>query len=58
MDDLYLELEGRSSGDLPPDDEDGDDDGSGSGSGDYSKKTNVLCYLIDWLIVVVNLLFL
>ncbi|XP_056300688.1 syndecan-2-like [Pseudoliparis swirei] len=35
-DDLYLE--GRSSGDLPIDDEDGDgdDDGSGSGSGDYT----------------------
>ncbi|XP_068426804.1 syndecan-2-B-like [Clinocottus analis] len=35
-DDLYLE--GRSSGDLPIDDEDGDDDdaGSGSGSGDYN----------------------
>uniref|UniRef100_A0AAV2MGI6 Uncharacterized protein n=1 Tax=Knipowitschia caucasica TaxID=637954 RepID=A0AAV2MGI6_KNICA len=35
VDDLYLE--GRTSGDLPIDDEDGDDDdeGSGSGSGDY-----------------------
>ncbi|XP_072316492.1 uncharacterized protein [Eucyclogobius newberryi] len=32
-DDLYLE--GRASGDLPIDDEDGEDDGSGSGSGDY-----------------------
>lgn len=32
-DDLYLE--GRTSGDLPIDDEDGEDDGSGSGSGDY-----------------------
>ncbi|XP_071325452.1 syndecan-2-A-like isoform X2 [Trachinotus anak] len=31
-DDLYLE--GRTSGDLPIDDEDGEDDGSGSGSGD------------------------
>lgn len=47
MDDLYLE--GRTSGDLPPDDEDGEDDGSGSGSGDYSKKTNVclsICLLL------------
>ncbi|GAA6226879.1 syndecan-2-like [Lates japonicus] len=33
-DDMYLE--GRSSGDLPIDDEDGEDDGSGSGSGDYA----------------------
>ncbi|XP_030013975.1 syndecan-2-like isoform X2 [Sphaeramia orbicularis] len=33
-DDLYLE--GRTSGDLPIDDEDGEDDGSGSGSGDYA----------------------
>ncbi|XP_044063876.1 syndecan-2-like isoform X2 [Siniperca chuatsi] len=33
-DDLYLE--GRTSGDLPIDDEDGDDDGSGSGSGGYA----------------------
>ncbi|XP_034466198.1 LOW QUALITY PROTEIN: syndecan-2-A-like [Hippoglossus hippoglossus] len=32
-DDMYLE--GRTSGDLPIDDEDRDDDGSGSGSGDY-----------------------
>ncbi|XP_014193157.1 syndecan-2 isoform X1 [Haplochromis burtoni] len=32
-DDLYIE--GRTSGDLPIDDEDGDDGGSGSGSGDY-----------------------
>ncbi|XP_022049907.1 syndecan-2-A-like [Acanthochromis polyacanthus] len=32
-DDLYIE--GRTSGDLPIDDEDGEDDGSGSGSGDY-----------------------
>ncbi|XP_054477715.1 syndecan-2-like isoform X2 [Anoplopoma fimbria] len=32
-DDMYLE--GRTSGDLPIDDEDGGDDGSGSGSGDY-----------------------
>lgn len=36
-DDLYLE--GRSSGDLPIDDEDGEDDGSGSGSGDYAYST-------------------
>lgn len=35
-DDLYLE--GRTSGDMPVDDEDGDDGGSGSGSGDDSKK--------------------
>ncbi|XP_068591402.1 syndecan-2-like [Cebidichthys violaceus] len=36
-DDLYLE--GRTSGDLPIDDEDGDDDdGSGSGSGDYASS--------------------
>lgn len=34
VDDLYLE--GRTSGDLPIDDEDGEDDGSGSGSGDYA----------------------
>ncbi|XP_026149907.1 syndecan-2-like [Mastacembelus armatus] len=33
-DDLYLE--GRTSGDVPIDDEDGQDDGSGSGSGDYN----------------------
>ncbi|XP_056237568.1 syndecan-2-like [Seriola aureovittata] len=33
-DDLYLE--GRTSGDLPIDDEDGEDDGSGSGSGNYA----------------------
>lgn len=33
VDDLYLE--GRTSGDLPIDDEDGEQDGSGSGSGDY-----------------------
>ncbi|XP_029307983.1 LOW QUALITY PROTEIN: syndecan-2-like [Cottoperca gobio] len=33
-DDMYLE--GRTSGDLPIDDEDGNDDGSGSGSGDYA----------------------
>lgn len=39
-DDLYLE--GRSSGDLPIDDEDGEDYGSGSGSGDYGKETTVL----------------
>lgn len=37
-DDLYLE--GRTSGDLPIDDEDGEDDGSGSGSGDYVYSTN------------------
>ncbi|CAL9706281.1 unnamed protein product [Knipowitschia caucasica] len=39
VDDLYLE--GRTSGDLPIDDEDGDDDdeGSGSGSGDYGLIT-------------------
>lgn len=36
-DDLYLE--GRTSGDLPIDDEDGEDDGSGSGSGDYVYNT-------------------
>lgn len=36
-DDLYLE--GRTSGDLPIDDEDGEDDGSGSGSGDYVYDT-------------------
>lgn len=36
-DDLYLE--GRSSGDLPIDDEDREDDGSGSGSGDYGERT-------------------
>lgn len=35
-DDLYLE--GRTSGDLPIDDEDGDDGGSGSGSGDGGNK--------------------
>ncbi|XP_059196140.1 syndecan-2-like [Centropristis striata] len=35
-DDLYIE--GRTSGDLPIDDEDGDDDESGSGSGDYVFK--------------------
>nr|XP_019946951.1 PREDICTED: syndecan-2-like [Paralichthys olivaceus] len=29
-------LEGRTSGDLPIDDEDGEDDGSGSGSGDFA----------------------
>lgn len=34
-DDLYIE--GRTSGDLPIDDEDDDDGGSGSGSGDYGK---------------------
>ncbi|XP_070822604.1 syndecan-2-like [Chaetodon trifascialis] len=34
LDDLYLE--GRTSGDLPIDDEDGLDGGSGSGSGDYA----------------------
>ncbi|XP_060936585.1 syndecan-4-like [Limanda limanda] len=33
-DDMYLE--GRTSGDLPIDDEDREDDGSGSGSGDYA----------------------
>ncbi|XP_073342176.1 uncharacterized protein [Pagrus major] len=33
-DDLYIE--GRTSGDVPIDDEDGEDDGSGSGSGDYA----------------------
>lgn len=32
-DDLYIE--GRTSGDVPIDDEDGEDGGSGSGSGDY-----------------------
>lgn len=37
VDDLYLE--GRTSGDLPIDDEDGEDDGSGSGSGDYVYNT-------------------
>lgn len=40
-DDLYLE--GRTSGNFPPDDEDGEDDGSGSGSGDYGKKT-IVCF--------------
>ncbi|XP_078480633.1 syndecan-2-B-like [Lampetra planeri] len=34
QDDLYLE--GKTSGDLPVDDEDGEDVGSGSGSGDYA----------------------
>lgn len=38
-DDLYIE--GRTSGDLPVDDEDGEDDGSGSGSGDFCKETNI-----------------
>uniref|UniRef100_A0A8C6UEH1 Syndecan n=1 Tax=Neogobius melanostomus TaxID=47308 RepID=A0A8C6UEH1_9GOBI len=38
VDDLYLE--GRSSGELPIDDEDGEDDGSGSGSGDYVYHTD------------------
>ncbi|KAM8736010.1 uncharacterized protein AB9X84_024239 [Acanthopagrus schlegelii] len=33
-DDLYIE--GRTSGDVPIDDEDGEDGGSGSGSGDYA----------------------
>lgn len=51
MDDLYLE--GRTSGDLPPDDEDGEDDGSGSGSGDYSKKNQCLCYLFIYLLIVI-----
>ncbi|KAM3614720.1 uncharacterized protein V6R79_018473 [Siganus canaliculatus] len=37
-DDLYLE--GRTSGDLPIDDEDGEDGGSGSGSGDYDEYYN------------------
>lgn len=36
-DDLYLE--GRPSGDIPVDDEDGREGGSGSGSGDYCKAT-------------------
>lgn len=44
VDDLYLE--GRTSGDLPIDDEDGEDDGSGSGSGFYGKETTVLFYLV------------
>lgn len=35
-DDLYIE--GRTSGDLPIDDEDDDDGGSGSGSGDYVSR--------------------
>lgn len=37
LDDLYLE--GRTSGDLPIDDEDDEEDGSGSGSGDYVYNT-------------------
>lgn len=37
LDDLYLE--GRTSGDLPIDDEDDEEDGSGSGSGDYAYNT-------------------
>lgn len=34
-------LEGRSSGDVPIDDEDDQEGDSGSGSGDYSKDTTV-----------------
>ncbi|XP_026228487.1 syndecan-2-like [Anabas testudineus] len=39
-DDLYLE--GRTSGDVPIDDEDNQDDGSGSGSGDYNFSEEAL----------------
>lgn len=41
-DDLYLE--GRTSGDLPIDDEDGEDDGSGSGSGDYGTLSQIFMF--------------
>lgn len=53
-DDLYIE--GRTSGDLPIDDEDGDDGGSGSGSGDYGK--DMYAYISIYLCVCVCVIYL
>lgn len=44
-DDMYLE--GRSSGDVPIDDEDDQDGDSGSGSGDYGKDTTISEAFLD-----------